>query len=146
MVDQIPALDAHPGANILIDGSSVLAYLVVLSGGKKMFSDGVRVNFRFVEATPIPSGGTRSATFRTVLVAPNDLILGSDAMLELWLPNTYLHASTSRSTPRRDGDKDEASLDLWAERACRLRRMWTANRARCAGAAARGTRRTTRQP
>lgn len=72
VVEQVRALKAQPGKNILVDGSSVLVhtliqhdlvdeyhllvYPVVLGGGKKLFPDGVRVNLRLVEATPIPSG------------------------------------------------------------------------------------------
>jgi dihydrofolate reductase len=74
VVEQVRALKAQPGKNILIDGSSVLVhtlirhdlvdeyhllvYPVVLGGGKKLFPDGVRVNLRLVEAKPIPSGIT----------------------------------------------------------------------------------------
>lgn len=72
VVEQVRALKARPGKSILIDGSSVLVhtlvrhdlvdeyrllvYPVVLGGGKKLFPEGVRVNLRLVEATPIPSG------------------------------------------------------------------------------------------
>lgn len=74
VVEQVRALKAQPGKNILIDGSSVLVhtlvqhdlvdeysllvYPVVLGGGKRLFPDGVRVNLRLVEAKPIPSGVT----------------------------------------------------------------------------------------
>jgi dihydrofolate reductase len=72
VVEQVRALKALPGKNILIDGSSVLihtlaqhdlideyrlvVYPVVLGGGKKVFADGVRLNLRLVEARPVPSG------------------------------------------------------------------------------------------
>jgi dihydrofolate reductase len=72
VVEEVRALKARPGKNILIDGSSVLihtlvqhdlideyrliVYPVVLGGGKKVFADGVRLNLRLVEARPIPSG------------------------------------------------------------------------------------------
>ena len=72
VVEQVRALKAQPGKNILIDGSSVLihtlaqhdlideyhllVYPVVLGGGKKVFPDGVRLNLRLLEARPIPSG------------------------------------------------------------------------------------------
>ena len=72
VVDEIRALKAQPGKNILMDGSSVLihtlaandlideyhllVYPVVLGGGKKVFPDGVRLNLHLVEARPIPSG------------------------------------------------------------------------------------------
>ncbi|HMP42125.1 MAG TPA: dihydrofolate reductase family protein [Roseiflexaceae bacterium] len=73
-IAQIRALKAQPGQNILIDGSSVLVqslvqhdlideyhllvYPVVLGGGKKIFPDGMRVNLRLVDVSPIPSGVT----------------------------------------------------------------------------------------
>jgi dihydrofolate reductase len=72
VVEQVRALKAQPGKNVLIDGSSVLihtlaqndlideyrliVYPVVLGGGKKVFPDGVRLNLRLVEAQPLPSG------------------------------------------------------------------------------------------
>jgi dihydrofolate reductase len=72
VVEEVRALKAQPGKNILIDGSSVLihtlaqhdliddyyllVYPVVLGGGKKVFPDGVRQNLRLVEARPLPSG------------------------------------------------------------------------------------------
>jgi dihydrofolate reductase len=74
VVEQVRALKAQPGKNILIDGSSVLVhtliqhdlvdeyhllvYPVVLGGGKKLFPDGLRVNLRLIETNPIPSGVT----------------------------------------------------------------------------------------
>jgi dihydrofolate reductase len=72
VVEQVRALKAQPGRNILIDGSSVLihslaqndlideysllVYPLVLGGGKKVFADGAQINLRLVEARPIPSG------------------------------------------------------------------------------------------
>jgi dihydrofolate reductase len=72
IVEQVRALKAQPGKNIVIDGSSALihtlaqndlideyylvVYPLVLGGGKKVFADGVRVNLRLVEARPLPSG------------------------------------------------------------------------------------------
>ena len=72
VLEEIRALKAQPGKNILMDGSSVLihtlaandlideyhllVYPVVLGGGKKVFRDGARLNLRLVEARPIPSG------------------------------------------------------------------------------------------
>ena len=72
VIEEVRALKAHPGKNILIDGSSVLiqtlarhdliddyyllVYPVVLGGGKKLFPDGVWLNLRLVEARPLPSG------------------------------------------------------------------------------------------
>jgi len=74
VVEQVRALKAQPGKNILLDGSSVLVhtlgqhdlideyhlvvYPVVLGGGKKLFPDGVRLNLRLVAAKPLPSGVT----------------------------------------------------------------------------------------
>ncbi len=72
VVEEVRALKAQPGKNIVIDGSSVLVhtlaqhdlvdeyslfvYPVVLGSGKKLFPDSLRLNLRLVEATPIPSG------------------------------------------------------------------------------------------
>jgi dihydrofolate reductase len=72
VVEEIRALKAQPGQNILIDGSSVLVhtlaehdlideymlhvYPLVLGGGKKLFADGLGINLRLVEATPLASG------------------------------------------------------------------------------------------
>ena len=74
VVEQVRALKAQDGKNILMDGSSVLVhtliqhdlvdeyhllvYPVVLGSGKKLFPDGVRVNLRLIEAKPLPSGVT----------------------------------------------------------------------------------------
>jgi dihydrofolate reductase len=72
VVEEIRALKAQPGKNILIDGSSMLVhtlaendlideyhllvYPVVLGSGKKVFPDRVQLNLRLLEARPIPSG------------------------------------------------------------------------------------------
>ena len=74
VVEQVRALKAQPGKNILLDGSSVLVHTLIqhdlvdeyhllvyplsLGGGKKLFPEGVRVNLRLIEARPIPSGVT----------------------------------------------------------------------------------------
>jgi dihydrofolate reductase len=74
VVEQVRALKAQPGKDILIDGSSVLVhtliqhdlvdeyrlhvYPVVLGGGKRLFPDGMRVNLRLVAAKPLSSGVT----------------------------------------------------------------------------------------
>ncbi len=72
VVEEVRALKAQPGKNILIDGSSVLVhtlaqhdlideyslhvYPMVLGSGKKLFADGLRVSFRLLESKPLPSG------------------------------------------------------------------------------------------
>ena len=72
VAEQVRALKAQPGQNIVIDGSSVLVhylaqhdlvdeyhllvYPLVLGGGKRVFADGTRLNLRLIEARPIPSG------------------------------------------------------------------------------------------
>jgi len=72
VVDQVRALKAQPGKNIVIDGSSVLVhtlaqhdlideyhlivYPVVLGGGKRVFAEGPRLSLRLVEAKPLPTG------------------------------------------------------------------------------------------
>ncbi len=72
VVEEVRALKARPGKNILIDGSSVLVhtlarhdlideyhlivYPVVLGGGKRVFAEGVRLNLRLVAARPLPTG------------------------------------------------------------------------------------------
>ena len=74
VVEQVRALKAQAGKNILLDGSSMLAhtliendlvdeyhllvYPLVLGGGKKLFPEGMRVNLRLIEARPLPSGVT----------------------------------------------------------------------------------------
>ena len=72
VMEEVRALKAQPGKNILIDGSSVLihglaqndlvdeyhllVYPVVLGSGKRVFAEGARQNLRLVEARPLPSG------------------------------------------------------------------------------------------
>ncbi|HUY76222.1 MAG TPA: dihydrofolate reductase family protein [Ktedonobacterales bacterium] len=73
VVEEVRALKAQPGKNILMDGSSVLihtlaehdlidgymlhVYPIVLGGGKKLFANGINTaKLTLVEATPIPSG------------------------------------------------------------------------------------------
>jgi dihydrofolate reductase len=72
VLDEIRALKAQPGKNIVIDGSSVLVhalaqndlideyrlivYPIVLGGGKRVFEDGTQVKLRLVEAQPLPTG------------------------------------------------------------------------------------------
>ncbi len=72
LVEEVRALKAQPGKNILIDGSSVLVhtlaqhdlideyslhvYPLVLGSGKKLFADGLSVNLRLLESKPLPSG------------------------------------------------------------------------------------------
>jgi dihydrofolate reductase len=72
VVEEIRALKAQPGKNIIMDGSSVLihtliehdlideynlhVYPLVLGGGKKLFPDGRRINLRLLESTPLPTG------------------------------------------------------------------------------------------
>lgn len=40
----------------LIDEYSLHVYPIVFGSGKKLFSDQLRVDFRLIEATPLPSG------------------------------------------------------------------------------------------
>jgi dihydrofolate reductase len=72
VVEQVRALKARPGKNILMDGSSVLVhtlaqhdlvdeysllvYPVVLGGGKKVFVDGLRAGLRLLETRSFPTG------------------------------------------------------------------------------------------
>jgi dihydrofolate reductase len=72
VVEEVRALKAQPGKNIVIDGSSVLVhtlvqhdlvdeysllvYPIVLGGGKRLFPEGARVNLRLVESRPFPTG------------------------------------------------------------------------------------------
>jgi dihydrofolate reductase len=72
VVEEVRALKAQPGKNILMDGSSVLihtlaehdlideytlhVYPLVLGSGKKLFPDGRRMNLRLIESKPLPSG------------------------------------------------------------------------------------------
>src|SRR5258708_28749183 len=71
VVEQVRALKAQPGKNILIDGSSVLVhtlvehdlideyslhvYPLVLGRRTKLFPHGLRVNLRLIQSTPLPS-------------------------------------------------------------------------------------------
>ena len=72
VVEEVRALKAQPGKNIVIDGSSVLihtlaahdlideynlhVYPIVLGSGKKLFSEGLYMTLRLIESTPLPSG------------------------------------------------------------------------------------------
>lgn len=72
VVEEIRALKATEGKDIVLDGSSVLAhtliendlvdefrmvlYPVSLGGGKKLFPDGTRVNLRLLDSKTLPNG------------------------------------------------------------------------------------------
>ena len=72
VVEEVRKLKEQPGKNILLDGSSVLAHTLIendlvdeyalhvyplaLGSGKRLFPEGMRVNLKLVEASPIPSG------------------------------------------------------------------------------------------
>ena len=72
VVEEVRALKAQPGKNILMDGSSVLVhtltehdlideysllvYPLVLGAGKKLFPEGLNVMLRLLECKPFPSG------------------------------------------------------------------------------------------
>jgi dihydrofolate reductase len=72
VAEEVRALKAQPGKNILTDGSSVLVhtlaehdlvdeyslwvYPVVLGSGKKLFPTGRRIDLRLIESKPLPSG------------------------------------------------------------------------------------------
>lgn len=72
VIEEVRALKAQPGKNILVDGSSVLihalaehdlideyslhVYPIVLGSGKRLFAGGRRINLRLIEAKPLPSG------------------------------------------------------------------------------------------
>lgn len=72
VLEEIRALKAQQGKNIVIDGSSVLVhtlaqndlideyhllvYPIVLGGGKRAFPAGLRLNLRLIEAQAVPSG------------------------------------------------------------------------------------------
>lgn len=72
VIEEIKALKAQPGKDILIDGSSVLVhtlaehdlideyslhvYPLVLGGGKKLFPDGVPLHLNLISSSPLPSG------------------------------------------------------------------------------------------
>ena len=71
-IDEIRALKAQPGKNILTDGSSqlvhamlgadlvdelhLLLYPLMLGSGKRLFPDGVRHEFTLASSTPYPTG------------------------------------------------------------------------------------------
>ena len=42
--------------NNLVDEYNLHVYPLVLGNGKKLFPDGLRVNLRLIESTPLPSG------------------------------------------------------------------------------------------
>ena len=72
VAEEVRKLKEQPGKDIYVDGSSVLVhtlaqhdlvdeysllvYPVVLGSGKRVFPDGVRVNLKFIESKPFPSG------------------------------------------------------------------------------------------
>ncbi len=72
VVETVRQLKQQPGKNILVDGSSLLApvlaqndlvdayylhvYPLVLGGGKRLFSEGKRLNLTLVEASLLPTG------------------------------------------------------------------------------------------
>jgi dihydrofolate reductase len=72
VIEEVRTLQAQPGKNIIIDGSSVLIhtlaehdlideyslwlYPIVLGCGKKLFPEGSRINLRLIESRPLPSG------------------------------------------------------------------------------------------
>jgi dihydrofolate reductase len=72
VVEAVRELKQQPGKNILLDGSSVLnkvlaendlvdeytlhVYPIVLGGGKRLFTEGKRLDLKLVEASPLPTG------------------------------------------------------------------------------------------
>ena len=72
VVAAVRELKQQPGKNILVDGSSVLipvlaqndlvdeyslhVYPLVLGSGKRLYSEGKRLNLTLVEASPMPTG------------------------------------------------------------------------------------------
>lgn len=72
VVEQVRQLKQQPGADILTDGSSILAhtlienglvdefalhvYPLVLGSGKRLFPEGKRVNLKLVESQTLPTG------------------------------------------------------------------------------------------
>ena len=72
VVEEVRALKAQPGKNIVMDGSSALihtlvehdlideyslwVYPIVLGSGKKLFPQGQRVDLRLLESRPLPTG------------------------------------------------------------------------------------------
>ena len=72
VIDEVRALKAQPGKNILTDGSSelvhallaadlvdelhLLVYPLMLGSGKRLFPNGVRQEFKLTSSTPYPTG------------------------------------------------------------------------------------------
>jgi dihydrofolate reductase len=72
VVEEVRALKAQPGKNIVLDGSSVLAhtlaendlvdeyslhvYPLVLGSGKRLFPEGKRIALKLLEAKALPTG------------------------------------------------------------------------------------------
>ena len=72
VVETVRQLKLKPGKNILVDGSSVLVpvlaqndlvdayylhvYPLVLGGGKRLYTEGKRLNLTLVEVLPLPTG------------------------------------------------------------------------------------------
>ena len=72
VIEEVRALKAQPGKNILMDGSSqlvhtllaadlidelhLLVYPLFLGSGKRLFPDGVRREFTLTSSTPYPTG------------------------------------------------------------------------------------------
>jgi dihydrofolate reductase len=72
VVDEVRAIKAQPGKNILLDGSSqlvhtllehdlvdelhLLLYPITLGGGKRLLPEGVHAAFKLKASTPYPSG------------------------------------------------------------------------------------------
>ncbi len=72
VVDAVRQLKQQPGKNILVDGSSILihtlvendlvdeyqlhVYPIVLGKGKRLFSDGKRINLQLIESMALPTG------------------------------------------------------------------------------------------
>jgi dihydrofolate reductase len=72
IVDEVRAIKAQPGKNILLDGSSQLAHMLLehdlvdelhllvyplmLGSGKRLCPDGVRQEFKLTSSTPYPTG------------------------------------------------------------------------------------------
>lgn len=72
VVEEVRKLKEGPGKNILIDGSSMLVHMLaendlvdeynlhvyplVLGGGKRLFPDGKRIEFKLIESEALPTG------------------------------------------------------------------------------------------
>ena len=72
VAEEVRRLKEQPGKDILVDGSSVLirtliekdlvdeyklhVYPIVLGRGKRLFSDGKRINLKLIESLPLPTG------------------------------------------------------------------------------------------